>query len=114
MEIRTIYKKFQCVECGNQILIKDISKNEIYCRKCGLIHDDSMQETAKEQYKKALIKEIKENEPKLYKEIKKAYENEQKGKRLKRIKMNARNQKKLNEINYLLYGSNTIKPTKIK
>lgn len=49
--IQTYYNIFQCLECGNNILLKDLYKNEIYCRSCGLIHDTYMLIEAKDKYK---------------------------------------------------------------
>lgn len=65
MEIQTFYN-YKCVECGNELFIRDILKNEFYCVSCGLIHDMDMLDDARDNYYKELLKQIKENEPDVY------------------------------------------------
>ena len=121
MEILTYQNKFKCLECGKTIFIKDINKNEIYCRYCGLIYDTDMLEHSKKQYTKAKIKEIKER---LKKENKQEYNNfindlkaikqKEKEKQLNKLHFNKKSKSKLDNINYLLYGTNNRKQKKQK
>lgn len=112
MEIIRTNFNYKCVECEKKNIVFDLIHNEFYCRSCGLIHNSEMLEISKANYNKEQLQYIKENEPYIYNLIINEYEKRKEN--LLKKKMNARNQKKLNEINYLLYGSNTRKATKIK
>lgn len=121
MDIIKTFYNLKCVECEQEILYFDLIHMEFYCRSCGLIHNSEMIEQAKDNYLKARIKEIKQQ---LKKENKQQYNNfvndlkaierTEKEKELKKLHMTNKSQMKLNEINYLLYGSNTRKQGKQK
>lgn len=116
MDIIKTFYNLKCVECEQEILYFDLRRMEFYCRSCGLIHNSEMIEQAKDNYLKARIKEIKKQ---LKKENKQQYNNfindlkaieqTEKQNKLKKLHMTNKSQMKLNEINYLLYGSNTRK-----
>lgn len=112
MEIYKTIQNLKCVECEKKNIVFDLIHNEFYCRSCGLVHNSEMLDISKANYNKEQLQYLKENEPYIYNLIINEYEKRKEN--LLKKKMNERNQNKLNEINFLLYGYNTRKPTKIK
>ena len=91
MEIQTYYNIFQCLECGNNIILKDIFKDEFFCCQCGLIHDNYMLIESKQTHdanNKASDDSndlfIIDRESELYKQIEKEFNKKYNNKKKKR------------------------------
>ena len=89
--IQTYCNIFQCLECGNTIILKDVYKSEFFCRSCGLIHDNYMLIEAKDNYKANNKNNDNSNElfiidreSELYKQIEKEFNEKYNNKKKKR------------------------------
>lgn len=66
MDIIKTFYNYKCLECGNKIFIFDLIHNDFYCQSCGLIHDISMLDDAKQDYYNDVFADIKKNQPDIY------------------------------------------------